>query len=152
MQTGDKKLPASEKLLVKRLTENAILPARASPGAAGYDISSNIRVSIAPYGKAIVSTGIAVTAPPGTYGRLAPRSGFTWNHHTSLEAGVCDRDYTGELKVVLFNHSDATVLIEAGMRIAQLILERVATPEVEEVTDLEPSARGAGGFGSTGST
>ena len=83
-------------------------------------------------------------------GRIAPRSGLAAKHSIATGAGVIDYDYRGEVKVILFNHADADFAINAGDRIAQLVLERIVTPDVVEVAELEGTERGAGGFGSTG--
>ena len=83
-------------------------------------------------------------------GRIAPRSGLASKHFIDTGAGVIDADYRGQVKVLLFNHSDADFAVAEGERVAQLIIERIYTPEVVEVAELEESVRGAGGFGSTG--
>lgn len=88
--------------------------------------------------------------PSGTYGRVAPRSGLAAKSGIDVGAGVIDADYRGELKVVLFNHSDENVDIKPGDRIAQLVLERIARPSVADVADLDDTERASGGFGSTG--
>eukprot|EP00250_Pteridium_aquilinum_P011891 c20371_g1_i2 orf=280-663(-) len=80
----------------------------------------------------------------------APRSGLAWKHSIDVGAGVIDADYRGPVGVVLFNLSDQDFAIKSGDRVAQLILERIVTPEVLEVDDLEETGRGEGGFGSTG--
>jgi dUTP pyrophosphatase len=83
-------------------------------------------------------------------GRVAPRSGLAAKHSIDTGAGVIDADYRGEVKVILFNFSDTDFAIKEGDRIAQLVIERIYTPEVVVVEKLEASVRGAGGFGSTG--
>ncbi len=88
--------------------------------------------------------------PPTSDGRIAPRSGLASKNFIDTGAGVIDADYRGQVKVLLFNHSDADFPINEGDRIAQLVLERIYTPDVVEVQELEESTRGAGGFGSTG--
>ena len=96
-------------------------------------------------------TGVAIVLPPGVYGRVALRSGLAVKHGIQVGAGVVDPDYTGEVKVVLFNHGDKDFEVKRrGERIAQLVLERCETPGVEEIGLLEETERGAGGFGSTG--
>jgi dUTP pyrophosphatase len=135
---------------VKKLTNNAILPTRGSSGAVGYDIYSTDNVTIPPTHRALVGTGIAILLPEGVYGRVAPRSGLAVKHGIQVGAGVIDPDYTGEVKVVLFNHGDREFVIKEGDRIAQLVLERCDTPEVWEIGNLEETLRGSGGFGSTG--
>lgn len=137
-------------LLVKRLNEHAILPARGSSLAAGYDLSSSEDVSIPRGTRGLVGTGIAFTVPYGTYGRIAPRSGLAVKKGIQVGAGVIDRDYTGEVKVVLFNHGDEDFEIKKGDRIAQLIIEQIEMPEVKLVNELLVTQRGEGGFGSTG--
>jgi len=139
-------------LRVKRLDDTAILPRRASGGAVGYDLYCHEDVSIPPGHRHLVGTGVAIVLPTGTYGRVAPRSGFAVKHGLQVGAGVIDPDYTGEVKVLLFNHGDAVFEVKKGERVAQLVLERCETPEVEEVGAVEHTERGAGGFGSTGTT
>lgn len=87
---------------------------------------------------------------PSTDGRIAPRSGLASKNFIDTGAGVIDADYRGPVKVLLFNHSDTDFAISEGDRVAQLVLERIYTPDVVEVQELEESVRGAGGFGSTG--
>ena len=98
----------------------------------------------------MISTSLAIAVPEGTYGRVAPRSGLASKSFIDTGAGVIDADYRGEVKVLLFNFSDQEFHVQKGDRVAQLVLERIYTPEVMEVEDLEESVRGAGGFGSTG--
>jgi dUTP pyrophosphatase len=135
---------------VKKLIQEADLPVRGSKGAAGYDLTSTEECTILPNRRAVVATGISVKVPEGTYGRIAPRSGLAVTHGIQVGAGVIDSDYTGELKVVLFNHNNKKYNIKPGFRIAQLILEQCVTPEVVEVDDLDTTDRGSNGFGSTG--
>ena len=137
-------------LLVKRLSPNAILPVRATVGAAGYDLASAENTVVPAMGKVIVKTDLAITVPLGTYGRIAPRSGLAWKSHIGVGAGTIDRDYEGPVGVVLFNHGTEDLKINMGDRIAQLILTKITTPEVVEVAVLEKTERGSGGFGSTG--
>ncbi|KAL7586134.1 deoxyuridine 5'-triphosphate nucleotidohydrolase [Lactuca sativa] len=135
---------------VKKLSEKAILPARGSSLAAGYDLSSAIDTKVPARGKALVPTDLSIAVPEGTYARIAPRSGLTWKHSIDVGAGVIDADYRGPVGVILFNHSDSDFEVKTGDRIAQLIIEKIITPEVVEVDDLDSTVRGAGGFGSTG--
>ncbi|KAA0164428.1 hypothetical protein FNF31_02352 [Cafeteria roenbergensis] len=129
---------------------SAVLPTRGSALAAGYDLSAAHDGTIPARGKALIKTDLAVAIPEGCYGRVAPRSGLAWKHSIDVGAGVIDADYRGNVGVILFNLSDTAFDVKAGDRIAQLVLERIATPDVVEVDDLEASDRGAGGFGSTG--
>lgn len=80
----------------------------------------------------------------------APRSGLTWKHSIDVGAGVIDADYRGPVGVILFNHSDQSFEVKGGDRIAQMIIEKIMTPEVVEMEELDSTKRGAGGFGSTG--
>lgn len=137
-------------LRVKRLRENAHLPTRGSSGAVGYDLYSDEDVVVPRGARTLVGTGVALVLPVGTYGRVAPRSGLAVKHGINVGAGVVDPDYTGEVKVLLFNHGSDAFEVKRGDRIAQLILERCETPDVEEVGAIEDTERGAGGFGSTG--
>lgn len=137
-------------LLVKKLYEDAILPKRQTTGSVGYDIASYEECEILPNDWKLVGTGISFTVPNGTYGQLAPRSGFSCKG-TMIGAGVIDKDYTGHVKVLVFNMSKTdTLKIEKGDRIAQLILKYVSTCQVEEVESLEETDRSGSGFGSTG--
>lgn len=135
---------------VKKLGYDSILPTRGSDGAVGYDLYSNCDGVIAKGKRGVVSTGIAVSLPPGVYGRVAPRSGLAMKNGIQIGAGVIDPDYTGEISVIIFNMGDDDFEVKKGARIAQLILERCETPPVEEIGLLQETLRGEGGFGSTG--
>ncbi|EPS28080.1 Deoxyuridine 5'-triphosphate nucleotidohydrolase [Penicillium oxalicum] len=137
-------------LLIKKLVPSAKAPTRGSAFAAGYDMYAAKETVVPAKGKALVDTGIAMAVPEGTYGRVAPRSGLASKHFIDTGAGVIDADYRGEVKVLLFNHSDVDFPVKEGDRVAQLVLEKIYTPEVAVVEELEASVRGAGGFGSTG--
>ena len=139
-----------ERLLFKRLHPEARLPSRGSARAAGLDLCAVERVTLAPGGRAAVRTGLAVSIPEGFYGRVAPRSGMAVRHGIDVLAGVIDADYRGEILCALVNHGDAPFEIEPGARIAQLVVESIATPDPSWADDLEETTRGAGGFGSTG--
>jgi dUTP pyrophosphatase len=141
---------AELKLLVQRLSENAILPSRSSALAAGYDLASAVHTVVPARGKALIKTDLAIQVPEGTYGRVAPRSGLAWKKHIDVGAGVIDRDYRGNVGVILFNLSEEDFEVQPGDRIAQLILERHEIAQVVQVASLEASERGEGGFGSTG--
>jgi len=137
-------------LRVKRLSATAVLPSRGSSGAAGYDLSASAPGVVPARGRGIVPTDLAVALPAGVYGRVAPRSGLAAKKGIDVGAGVIDEDYRGAVGVILFNHSDEPFAYAAGDRVAQLILERIAHADVVPVDDLDDTARGAGGFGSTG--
>jgi len=101
--------------------------------------------------KALIKTDIACKIPDTHYGRVAPRSGISWKHHVHVGAGVIDSDYRGNIGIVLYNLSSKDFIIKKGDRVAQLIFERIENNAmIEEVTDLDESDRGSGGYGSTG--
>ncbi|KAJ3993620.1 dUTP pyrophosphatase [Lentinula boryana] len=137
-------------LLIKRHSETAKIPSRGSALSAGYDLYSAEKKTVPAHGKALVDTQISLAVPAGHYGRVAPRSGLASKFMIDTGAGVIDADYRGILFVLLFNLSDKDFEVEKGDRIAQLIIEKIHTPEILEVKDLDETLRGAGGFGSTG--
>jgi dUTP pyrophosphatase len=139
-------------LPLKRLRAEAVLPARAYPGDAGLDLAACERVEVEPGGRAVVGTGLAVAIPDGHAGFVQPRSGLAARHGIAVlnSPGLVDAGYRGELKVVLLNTDpDESFVVEPGMRIAQLVVVPVATPEPVEVAELPASERGERGFGSS---
>ncbi|KAK6339836.1 Deoxyuridine 5'-triphosphate nucleotidohydrolase [Orbilia javanica] len=141
---------AGPALLIKKLNDKARTPTRGSAFAAGYDLYASEDTVVPKGGKVLVETGLSMAVPDGCYGRVAPRSGLASKNFIDTGAGVIDADYRGPVKILLFNHSDVDFEIKEGDRVAQLILEKIYTPEIVVVEDLEESARGAGGFGSSG--
>lgn len=137
-------------LLVQKLDEKAYLPVRGTDSSAGYDLAALEICAVPARGKALVKTGLAIAVPPGTYGRIAPRSSLAWKKHIDVGAGVIDADYRGPVGIVLFNHSEQDLVILRGERVAQLVLEKISTPLVTQVAFLDTTVRAAGGFGSTG--
>lgn len=138
-------------LWVKRLSEHAVMPSRGSQHAAGYDLSSARDATIGAHARILIPTDLAIAIPEGTYARIAPRSGLALKKGIDVGAGVVDYDYRGPIGVILFNHGEEEMVIRRGDRIAQLILEQIATPEVKEAQGELPSTeRGGSGFGSTG--
>ncbi len=139
---------------IKRLPhgEGLELPAYASAGAAGMDVVSAEDVTIAPTARHAVATGLAVAIPAGFEIQVRPRSGLALKHGITVAnaPGTIDADYRGELKVILINHGAAPFTIVRGDRIAQLVLAPVSQASWLEVGELDETARGAGGFGSTG--
>ncbi|HYU15140.1 MAG TPA: dUTP diphosphatase [Candidatus Acidoferrum sp.] len=144
----------SPRLLVQRLRPDAVLPRYMSEQAAGLDLSAALDAPhvVPPGGRAAIPTGIAIAIEAGFEGQVRPRSGLARRSGvTVLNApGTIDADYRGEVVVLLVNLGSEPVAIEPGERIAQLVIAPVARAEVEETSELEPSRRGAGGFGSTG--
>lgn len=141
---------AEAPLKVKKLSSNATLPVRASPGAAGYDLFSAEDCVIEPRTRKVVKTDLSMAIPARHYGRVAPRSGLSFKFGIDIAAGVIDSDYRGPLGIVMVNNGVSAFEVKAGDRVAQLLLERVSTPEVEEVEELDDTVRGTSGFGSTG--
>jgi len=129
------------------------LPARQTAGSAGYDVhSAEADFELQPLERRLVPTGIAIAIPQGFEAQVRPRSGLALKHGLTLpnSPATIDSDYRGELKIALINLGTAPVAIARGTRIAQLVFQRVEEVALEEVVELPPSARGAGGFGSTG--
>ncbi len=150
-------MDASVQLRILRLRDDAVLPKYESAGAAGMDVSAALDASmvLGPGAWAAVPTGLAFEIPPGWEAQVRPRSGLAFRHAvTVLNApGTIDADYRGEVKVLLVNHGTEPFVVEAGMRIAQIVLApapQLTVVEVESLSDLSDTERGAGGFGSTG--
>ena len=140
---------------VKRLRKNALLPLRATAGSAGADLYAclDAPLTLAPGARALVPTGIALElAGANLVAFVFARSGLAIRHGISLSngVGVIDSDYRGELQVGLVNLSDKPFVIENRMRIAQLVVSECVQAEFVEVGTLDETARGEGGFGSTG--
>ncbi|HTW35649.1 MAG TPA: dUTP diphosphatase [Rhizomicrobium sp.] len=130
------------------------LPTYATEGSAGFDLlaANDEAVTLAPGGRTAVPCGVAIALPQGFEAQVRPRSGLALHHGvTVLNApGTIDSDYRGEVKAILVNLGDAAFEISRGMKIAQLVIARFEQVELEEVSELPASERGAGGFGSTG--
>jgi dUTP pyrophosphatase len=140
-------------LRVRRLHPDALLPTRAYDGDAGLDLYALEPVRLDPGQRAAVRTGIAIEIPPGQAGLVLPRSGLAARHGIALvnAPGLIDAGYRGEVHVLLLNTDRASPFtLDAGDRIAQLVLVRIEAPEVCEVEELAASERGTGGFGSSG--
>ena len=138
------------KLFFKRHSTSAFPPRRATSGSAGYDLYSSADVRVPPHGRALVPTDLSFQFPEGVYGRLAPRSGLAVKFFIDVGAGVVDNDYRGLVSVLLFNFSNHDFHVRRGDRVAQVILERYVSADVQEVVSLNSTERGASGFGSTG--
>ncbi|KSU60962.1 deoxyuridine 5'-triphosphate nucleotidohydrolase [Gordonia sp. SGD-V-85] len=129
------------------------MPTRAHPGDAGVDLYSTIDLELPAGRRQLVGTGIAVALPIGTVGLIHPRSGLAARAGLSVvnTPGTIDAGYRGEIKVCLINHDpEQTISISRGDRIAQLIVQRVELPDFVEVDELDETARGDGGYGSSG--
>lgn len=136
--------------------EGLALPAYESEHAAGMDLSACLPADmvLAPGKRALVPTGFAIALPEGFEAQVRPRSGLAARHGVTVlnSPGTIDADYRGEVKIILANLGDRDFTVERGMRIAQMVLARVETARFQAVAALPESARGAGGFGSTGTT
>jgi dUTP pyrophosphatase len=140
-------------LPVVKLKDEALLPTRAHEGDAGLDLYACEAAHIGPGERWSVGTGVGVEIPAGHAGLVLPRSGLARDHGIALvnAPGLIDSGYRGELRVLLLNTDPAeTFRVEPGERIAQLLLTPIATPAPVEKTALSESARGEGGFGSSG--
>lgn len=140
-------------VLIQRLDSGLPLPARAHPGDAGVDLFAAQAVTLRPGQRAVVPTGVAIALPDGYAAFIHPRSGLAARHGVTIvnAPGTVDAGYRGEIKVALLNTDPGQpVSFERGDRIAQLVVQRVACPVFHEVRSLPGSARGDGGFGSTG--
>ena len=141
---------------IKRLAhgEGLELPAYATKGAAGMDLLAAVSapVSIPPGGRALIPTGFSIALPPGYELQIRPRSGLALKNGITLpnSPGTIDEDYRGEVGVIVLNMGDAAFDVTRGMRIAQAVLAPVVRVAWAEVAELDETARGAGGFGSTG--
>jgi dUTP pyrophosphatase len=140
-------------ILIQRLDPDLPLPAYAHPGDAGADLTTAVDIELAPGERALVSTGIAVALPDGYAAFVHPRSGLAVRAGVGVvnAPGTVDAGYRGEIKVLLINHDPTEpVRLRRGDRIAQLVIQRVETARFHEVQLLPGSARGEGGYGSTG--
>lgn len=140
------------RLRVRRLRDDARLPAYAHEDDAGMDLRTVEALALAPGERAAAPTGLAIELEAGHVGLVHPRSGLARRHGLTVAnaPGTVDAGYRGEVQVLLVNLGAEPVELAAGDRVAQLVVQRVSRAEVVEVDALEGSARGAGGFGSTG--
>jgi dUTP pyrophosphatase len=142
------------KIAIRRLAADLPLPAYATPGSAGLDLFAAVEreIILPPGGFGAIPSGIALALPHGYEAQVRPRSGLALRHGvTVLNApGTIDSDYRGEVAVILVNHGKNTFAVTRGMKIAQLVIAPHARAEWQESATLDETARGAGGFGSTG--
>ena len=158
--TDDSNSNSSRRLRVAKINPAAVVPRRATARSAGFDLSSIEAAIIPPMSRKLISTGLVVSVPDGTYGRIAPRSGIALRSGICVGAGVVDADYTGVVHVLLFNmDAHEPFVVDIGDRIAQLVLERVSDSDgateadlvtMDEIVAAAVEGRGEGGFGSTG--
>jgi len=141
---------SSLQLRVKRLAPSARLPVKAHSGDAGYDLFAAYSGTVPARGQALIKTEIAIALPTGCMAQLAPRSSLALKNSIDLGGGIIDSPYRGPIGVILFNLGDVDFNYKAGDRIAQMIVQKVESPEVLEVDSLDDTDRGQGGFGSSG--
>ena len=141
-------------ILIKRLTKNVTLPRYETEDSSGLDLAANIdeQIKILPGKSEIIPTGLAVAIPKNFEIQIRPRSGLAAKNQVSVlnTPGTIDADYRGEIKVILINLSNKVFIVEKGLRIAQMVVCPVIKVSLKEVTKLEITERGSGGFGSTG--
>ena len=156
MQTADfissvsKSMTSMQTLKFKQLDPRAVLPTRGSVHSAGLDLFCIEDLRFEPHARIAAKTGLSVAIPDGFYGRVAPRSGLAAKHGLDVLSGVIDADYRGEIICLLYNSGAEAIVLPAGSKMCQLIIEQIITPTPVWAEELELTARGAGGFGSTG--
>ena len=137
-------------LRFKKIHPDAIVPKYALPKDAGMDLFACEEKTLSPGERGTVSTGIAMALPSGHVGLIWDKSGPPLKTGLHTMAGVLDETYRGEIKIVVINHGSEPIRIEKGQKVAQLLVQPIAQPEVQEVPELDATVRGTGGFGSTG--
>jgi dUTP pyrophosphatase len=142
------------KILIKRSSKEVSLPEYETSGSSGMDLAAHIdnNINLEPGKSAIIPTGLYVSIPKGFEIQIRPRSGLAAKKNISVlnTPGTIDADYRGELKIILFNFSDKTFVVDNGLRVAQMVVCPVIKAQLEEVDELNDTFRGSGGFGSTG--
>ena len=139
-------------LKVKKLTAAAIIPSYSHPGDAGLDLFAAEPSQVQPGEVKLIKTGIAIELPHNTEAQVRPRSGLALKNKITVlnTPGTIDEGYRGEVGVIIINHGESPFVVTEGMKIAQLVVKPVLRVEIIEVEQLSETARGAGGFGSTG--
>ena len=142
------------KVLVKRLNPKVILPEYKTSGSSGMDLMASIDnpIKIAPNSLELIPTGLSIAIPEDLEIQIRPRSGLAVKSSVSVlnTPGTIDSDYRGELKIIIFNHSNHDFVVNNNDRIAQMVLTPIAKMKLEEANELPRTLRGEGGFGSTG--
>ena len=142
------------KVLIKKLNPEAKLPSYKTKGSSGMDLMALVddKIIIKPNSSELISTGLSIAIPEDLEIQIRPRSGLAAKHSISVlnTPGTIDSDYRGELKIILYNHSNKDFIVNKNDRVAQIVLVPVLKVEFEEVEELPETVRGSGGFGSTG--
>jgi len=144
------KIPRTNAIKIKKLSEDAIVPKYAHATDAGLDFFSSETITIPPNERRLISTGISMAIPEGHVGLIWDRSSMAVKYGVTTLAGVIDSGYRGEWKIILLNTTDKPFEIKAGDKIIQCVLQEFAPVEIEEVTELVESERAEAGFGSSG--
>ena len=139
-------------LKIKKLSESAVIPEYKTDGASGMDLSSTERLTLMPFERKLVPTGLAIQLEQGFEAQLRPRSGTSIKHGLTLVncVGTIDSDYTGEIFIPMINLSSTPYTIEIGERVAQMVISSYTSVGIKIVDELDETERGSGGFGSTG--
>ncbi len=144
------------KIKLQKLSDQFTMPYYASEGSSGLDLFAciDMEVEISPMSRVLIPTGFAMSLPEGYEAQIRPRSGLAWNHGITVlnSPGTIDRDYRGEVKVMLINLGGEKYIVQPNDRIAQMVIMKVCPTEIVIIPLLESSERGEGGFGSTGIT
>ncbi|GMT49292.1 MAG: deoxyuridine 5'-triphosphate nucleotidohydrolase [bacterium] len=144
------------KVKLQKLSDQFTMPYYASEGSSGLDLFAciSMEVEISPMSRVLIPTGFAMSLSEGYEAQIRPRSGLAWNHGITVlnSPGTIDRDYRGEVKVMLINLGSEKYVVKPKSRIAQMVIAEVCPAKITIVPLLEPSERGEGGFGSTGIT
>jgi len=142
------------KVLIKKLNPEAKLPSYKTKGSSGMDLMALVddKIIIKPNSSELISTGLSIAIPEDLEIQIRPRSGLAAKHSISVlnTPGTIDSDYRGELKIILYNHSNKDFIVNKNDRVAQIVLVPVLKVDFEEVQELPETVRGSGGFGSTG--
>ena len=139
-----------DKVLIKLLTPTAVAPCRVTSGAGGHDLTADVTITIPARSRTLVNTGVQMAIPKRYVGVIKSRSSMAFQRSLDVEAGVIDSDYRGEVKVLLHNNSGEEQVVKQGDRVAQMLIVPVPEFELVVTDDLSATARGMGGFGSTG--
>lgn len=152
LSKGDKMRIIDFNLKIKKLSESAVIPEYKTEGASGMDLCSTERITIMPFERKLVPTGIAIQLERGFEAQLRPRSGTSIKHGLTLVncVGTIDEDYRGEIFIPMINLSSTPYTIEIGERVAQMVIARYSSVVVQVVDELDDTERGSGGFNSTG--
>lgn len=144
-------LQAGPVIKIARMSPDIVMPKQAHSTDAGFDLSSTVRVDIAPGCSALVGTGLYMEIPPGYCGQINPRSGLASKHQVVVGARIIDSGYRAEVMINLVNNGFQTFEVTKGMRVAQIVFLKILTNVVEvDLAELTDSSRGQGGFGSSG--